>query len=132
MIGHPVAFLAKLYETTQETQYLVTAKKYLDFALICDESIFSFHFAHKIARGAAIVAALTGEDRYKNLAQRIGQNLLDSQGQEGMWLPQGSHMDQVDQTAEVAVWFSEMAMLEGRPLSSLGQDQASYWLKSRI
>lgn len=108
MVGYPAAFLAKLYLTLNHPHELTTARRYLDFALSC-EGVDEFHYSHKVAWGAALVARHSGEDRYARLATRIADHLLDMQEPDGMWLSDAGPHVSLDQTAENAVWLREMA-----------------------
>lgn len=109
MIGYPIAFLAKLYQATGRDRSLQTAGRYLDFALSCNDSLRSFHFSHKVAWGAALVARLTGAARYRDLALAIVDHLLAIQGPDGSWLGGEPEHVRFDQTAEIAIWLKEIS-----------------------
>ena len=108
MIGYPIAFLAKLFLATENTAYLDTASRYLDFAMCCHESIVSFHFSHKVAWGAAIVAGLTRKAEYFNFSKSIVEYLLSIQDGSGGWLQDQPPDISFDQTAEIAIWLREI------------------------
>lgn len=109
MIGYPAAFLGKLYQVTREKHYLGTAKSYLDFALNCHDNLRTCHFSHKVAWGAAIVANLTRELRFADLAKSISEYLLSIQDANGGWLQEQPAHTSFDQTAEIAIWLREIA-----------------------
>lgn len=109
MIGYPIAFLGKLYQATGEARYLNTARDYLDFALTCHDNIRSFHFSHKVAWGAAIIANLTKETKYLELATDIADYLLSIQESSGAWLTDQPAHTSFDQTAEIAIWLKEIS-----------------------
>ena len=109
MIGYPIAFLGKLYLATQNNDYLETAKQYLDFACQCNESIRLFHFSHKVAWGASIIANLTRETQYVNLSMEIADSLVSLQDSEGSWFKDQPTYTSFDQTAEIAIWLREIS-----------------------
>lgn len=110
MIGYPIAFLGKLYQATGEAGYLDSAKTYLDFALSCHESIRSFHFSHKVAWGAAIIANLTKDAKYFDFSTSIADYLLSIQDAEGCFLKEEQAHSSFDQTAEIAIWLKEISV----------------------
>ncbi len=109
MIGYPVAFLGQIYRATGDRFYLNSAIKYLDFALSCHDSIRSFHFSHKVAWGAAIIANLTGDMKYAAFSKSIADYLLSIQHGEGFWLKDEPEHTLFDQTAEIAIWLKEIS-----------------------
>jgi hypothetical protein len=109
MVGYPIAFLGKLYQATHDRRYLDTAKRYLDFAFNCHDDLRTCHSSHKIAWGAAIVARLTGEQRFADLATDIADYLLNIQDTKGGWLQEQPAHTSFDQTAEIAIWLREIA-----------------------
>lgn len=109
MIGYPMAFLGKLYQATGDAAYLSSARSYLDFALSCGDSIRSFHYSHKVAWGAAVLANLTKDEDALDLAKSIVGHLLDTQDPGGMWLPEEPPLVSYDQTAEIAIWLREIS-----------------------
>jgi hypothetical protein len=109
MVGYPIAFLGKLYQATHDRRYLDTAKRYLDFAFNCHDNLRTCHFSHKVAWGAAIVAKLTGEQRFADLATDITDYLLNIQDTKGGWLQEQPAHTSFDQTAEIAIWLREIA-----------------------
>lgn len=98
----------KLYQATGNGLYLETAKGYLDFALSCDNNIRTFYFSHKVAWGAAIMAQLTGENKYVELSKDIADYLLSIQEHDGGWLTDQPAHTSFDQTAEIGIWLREM------------------------
>lgn len=109
MIGYPIAFLGKLYMASGTSEYLDTAIRYLDFAMGCHNSIHAFHFSHKVAWGAAIVANLTKETKYTDIAKSIVNYLLSIQDVSGAWLKNEPAHTCFDQTAEIAIWLREIS-----------------------
>ncbi|XP_050405791.1 uncharacterized protein LOC126821413 [Patella vulgata] len=108
LLGYPVIFLCKLFQATQKQHYLTSAEKILDFVLSCDKSMYNFHFSHKVAYGAAMVARETKNLQYKELGEKISQYLLGIQSKDGDFLNSQSVHDNYDQTAEIAIWLNEI------------------------
>ena len=111
MMGYPIAFLGKLYAATGQTRFLETAKEYLDRLMAGTGNLRAFHFSHKVAWGAAILARLTEDARYVELTQDILEHLLGIQGLHGAWLQDQPVYMQFDQTAEIAIWLMEIVQI---------------------
>lgn len=109
MIGYPIGFMAKLYMATGVSGFLDTAVGYLDFAMACHESILAFHYSHKVAWAAALVAGLTGKTQYSDFSENIADYLLGIQDESGAWLKEEPAHTAYDQTAEIAIWLREIA-----------------------
>ena len=109
MLGYPIAFLGKLYSATQDSNYLITAKEYLEFLLTCQGNLRTFHYSHKVAWGAAIMARLVKDSRYTELAKSIADYLVASQSQDGRWLMDQPAYIFFDQTTEIAIWMKEIS-----------------------
>ena len=109
MLGYPVAFLGKLFAATNDAQLVGTAKEYLDFLLGCDGNLRAFHYSHKVAWGATILARITQDERYADLAKSIADFLVQTQSQDGRWLPEEPPYTFFDQTAEIAIWMREIS-----------------------
>jgi hypothetical protein len=109
MLGYPIAFLGKLYQATGELLFLETAKNYLDDALCCENNIRTFYFSHKVAWGAAIIANLTQDKQYLELATDIADYLVSIQDKSGGWLLDEAPYISFDQTAEIALWLREIS-----------------------
>lgn len=109
MIGYPSAYLALLYQETNNEKYLSAAKAYLDFALTCHENIFKSDFSHKIAWAASIIYPLTREKKYLSAIEKITSHFISKQSDNGMWYPDQDLNTSYDQSAEIACWFLEIA-----------------------
>ena len=87
MLGYPIAFLGKLFEATQNAHYLHPSKEYLEFLLTCQGNLRAFHYSHKVAWGAAMLARLTKDSRYTALAnEHYGLLSLGPKCPDGRWL----------------------------------------------
>ena len=112
MVGYPIAYLCKLVEATQEQLYIQGAVCLAEFCASCHESMYSFHFAHKVAWAAACLARLTGDKWLYGMSIRVASSLLDSQDPEtGGFLPGDPIHDRIDQTAELSMWLRDVARM---------------------
>ncbi|HIG16207.1 MAG TPA: hypothetical protein EYQ31_02315 [Candidatus Handelsmanbacteria bacterium] len=109
--GIAAGFLARLYQATGEDQWLGLARQYLRFA----EHVGAYHFrllrAGKVGWAAAVLYTLTGEAKYRNMAIRVGDELIAQQTAEGYWnwpAEDGSLEANNDITAEMVVWLDEI------------------------
>jgi len=109
--GYPIAFLARLHRATGEAGHLGSAEGFLEFVERCAPRMTSEHFAHKVAWGAAELAALTGNEAARRLRTDIAGNLVAAQDGEGTWMADQPLHTRVDQSAEVAIWLLEVAAL---------------------
>ena len=108
MIGYPIGFLAKMYLATGDKSFLCTATEIIEFCLGCHDSIYTFHFAHKVAWGTSIVASITKEPRYVALVEKIAAFLVSLQDESGVFLAEASPADRYDQSAELGTWLREI------------------------
>lgn len=108
MIGYPIAFLGILYRATGDDICLKTGQKYLEFASKCS-GIDSFHFSHKVAWGAAIIANLTKDIEDAKISTNIADYLLSIQAEDGAWFKDEPAYISFDQTAEIAIWLREIS-----------------------
>ncbi|KAK6186565.1 hypothetical protein SNE40_008579 [Patella caerulea] len=107
-LGYPVMFLVKLYLATQDEKYMVTARTILEFTVSCGAPVYTYNKSHKVMYGAALFAAVTKEKAYKELAEKIAENMLSYQDEEGRFLPESTIIETYDQTAENCGWFREI------------------------
>jgi hypothetical protein len=110
-VGYPMAFLAHLYRADGDPAHLDTARGYFDFAQRCAPHMVGEHFAHKVAWGAAELAAVTGEPAPRALAAQIAGHLLAAQDADGTWQADQPIHTRIDQSAEVAIWLLTIASL---------------------
>ncbi len=61
-----------------------------------------------MAWAASVLYTLTSKEVYKNLAEKIGSNILDQQASDGGWHSVGEPMLRNDATAEMVVWLDEI------------------------
>ena len=63
----------------------------------------------KTGWGASVLYTLTGEEKYRHLATRIGDSILSHQAQEGYWYGQSVDKEpSLNLTAEMVIWLDEI------------------------
>jgi hypothetical protein len=99
-------FLVNLYKATGESRWLELAKQYMRQAELASD--FQYHTlrAGKVAWAASLLYTFTREEKYRNIAARAGDNLIQAQDADGGWKP--SFMSWNDATAEMVVWLDEI------------------------
>ena len=107
------AFLTRLWQATAEDQWLSLAREFMRCAEVASDFLLRTVRAGKVAWAASLLHAATGEDSYRQLAVRIGENLLELQAPEGYWSggPDGS--PSYDSTAERVAWMDEIYAVAG-------------------
>ena len=109
MLGYPIAFLGKLFLATRDARFIDTAEAYLEFLLSCRGNLATFHYSHKVAWGAAILARITRDQRYVDLATTLADFFVETQNHDGKWLQDEPPLIYFDQTAEIAIWLIEIS-----------------------
>jgi len=104
--GIAAGFLANLYKATGRSDWLSLAREYMQIAEIASDFLYRTLRAGKVGWAAALLFTLTGESRFKDMAIRVGSNILDCQRPNGAWIPSG--MSSNDATAEMVVWLDEI------------------------
>lgn len=110
-VGHPIAFLTQLYRATGDAAPLDTARRYAAFALACGDALTASHFAHAVGWGAALLHRATGDGRHRAMAEAVAEQLIDAQGYDGGWLEDDPLVTRLDQSAEAAIWLTELSAL---------------------
>jgi len=110
MLGYPLVLLAKMGQVDNNKVCKETADKILDFFDRCSDQRFASFWSHKIALGTSYMAAVWKDERYVKTSQKIVMELMKLQDQNGLFsYPGMTYRDQIDQTAEVSTWWSEIA-----------------------
>lgn len=114
--GIAAGFLCRLYMATGEGEWLKLAVEYMRFC----ENVGDYHFkllrAGKVGWAAAMLHTLTGKEKYREIAIRVGENLIDTQLESGawMWPVSGQNVPHNDITAEMVVWLDEIHQATGK------------------
>lgn len=111
LIGHPIGFATHLYRATGEASALDVARRYAQFALDCGDALVASHYAHAVAWGVALAWRATGDGRHRELAEAIADQLIESQEDDGGWLSNDAPAQRLDQSAEAAIWLTELSAL---------------------
>ena len=106
-------FLARLYQSTGEAQWLELAKRYMLFAETATDNLFWLLRAGKVGWAASVLFTLTGEQKYRDMAVRVGDNVVEQQVSDGSWSSVGSEGPSNDATAEMVVWLDEIYQAVG-------------------
>ena len=107
------AFLARLYQATGDAQWLDLAKEYMRFAEGANDFLFHIVRAGKVGWAASLLYTLSGESRWREMAVRIGNNLVDLQFPAGFWSSVGGDQPGIDSTAERVAWMDEIYQAVG-------------------
>jgi rhamnogalacturonyl hydrolase YesR len=106
-------FLARLYQATDEGEWLDLAKEYMRFAEGASDYLFRLQRAGKVGWAASVLYMLTGESKYREMAVRVGDNLIASQAPEGWWGPAGAPQPSTSSTGEMTSWLDEIHQAVG-------------------
>ena len=101
-------FLALLYQATGENKWIELSKEYMLLAETANPYLWRLLRAGKIGWCASVLYTLTGEKIYKDMAIKVGNNLISAQSEEGYWKADGSDNPSNDITAEMVVWLDEI------------------------
>lgn len=113
--GIACLFLTRLYLATGHESCLAGAQELFAFSLRCAEDAYSYPTAGKGAVAAALLYALTGDERARRAVETFADYLVAEQREEGWWC--NPHNDglvvRLDHTAEFVVFMSELAATLG-------------------
>ncbi len=106
-------FLARLYKSTGDEQWLDLAKEYMRFADGASDFLFSIPRSGKVGWAASELYTLTGEAKYRDMAIRIGDILIGLQSEDGWWGRMFEKTPSNDATAELTYWLDEIHQAVG-------------------
>jgi hypothetical protein len=109
--GIAAGFLAQLYKATGGGEWLELARQYLRFAEGASDFLFHSLRAGKVGWASALLYTLTSESKYREMAIRVGDNLIAAQGPDGAWST--NLLSCNDATAEMVVWLDEIDQAVG-------------------
>jgi len=110
--GMAAAFLARLTMATGDAAWAELGKRYLEISFHVLDEMYETAQVGKVGWGAALLYAVTGEQRYRAHAERVGEALLAQQDASGGWDNTGGYVSdamRTEVTAEFAVLLDEMA-----------------------
>ena len=113
--GIAAGFLARLYQATGERQWLDLAEEYMTFTDNASDYLFRLLRAGKVAWASSVLYTLTGRQKYRDTAIRVGDNLIATQKEDGSWHGIADMPDEPnnDITAELVVWLDEVHQAVG-------------------
>ena len=94
-------------------QWLELSKRYMLFAETATDNLFWLLRAGKVGWAASVLFTLTGERKYRDMAVKIGDNVVEQQAPDGSWSSVGSEGPSNDATAEMVVWLDEIYQAVG-------------------
>ncbi len=111
-IGIAAAFLSRLTMATGDAAWAALGKRYLEIGFNVLDEMYETAQVGKVGWGAALVYGVTGEERYRALAERVGAAMIAQQTESGGWDNTGGYANEgirTEVTAEFAVLLDEMA-----------------------
>lgn len=114
--GIAAGFLVELYQATGENEWLDLAYKYMEFCDYVGDYHFSLLRAGKVGWAASLLYTVTGDEKFRKMAIRVGNNLINSQSPKGFWewSESGKTGPNNDATAELVVWLDEIHQSVGK------------------
>jgi hypothetical protein len=85
-LGIALYAFARLYRVTREEHWRTSADRVLEFALACRDDFSGNMNTSKLAWGAAQMAGVTSDPRYRELALHIADWMIASQHSTGIWV----------------------------------------------
>ena len=106
--GIAAGFLSRLYMATGEREWLDLACEYMRFCEYVGDYHFSLLRAGKVGWAASMLYTITGDKKYRDMAVRVGDNLIATQSENGAWewAVTGRAGPNNDATAEADSWSS--------------------------
>ena len=104
-------FLARLYQSTGEEEWLALAMEYMRFAEGASDYLFRMPGLRqgKVGWAASVLYTLTGERKYRDMAIRVGDSLIRLQSDEGYWWGLSPEREPGNTlTAEMVIWLDEV------------------------
>ncbi|MFH1006807.1 MAG: prenyltransferase/squalene oxidase repeat-containing protein [Candidatus Latescibacterota bacterium] len=111
-VGLPFAFLVQMAQATGEMRYRELAEWFFDFQLCCVDP-WDGGSSGKGGWGAAMCYRITGENRYRDIALRVADQIVALQNPDGGWAANVSGGDvsmltnpDLDTSAEFTLWLA--------------------------
>ena len=98
-----------------EEEWLELSKEYMRFADGANDYLFRILRAGKTGWGAAVLYTITGEQKYRDMTVRIGDNVIALQSEDGSWSGALEKTDTPDLnlSAEMVIWLDEIYQAVG-------------------
>ena len=110
-MGIAAAFLSRLAMETGDVSHAELARSYLEIGFHVLDEMYETAQVGKVGWGAALTYQVTGDDRYRQLAERVGDAMIAQQTDTGGWNNTGGFINdqvRIEVTAEFVVLLSEM------------------------
>jgi hypothetical protein len=104
--GISAGFLCRLYQATGDREWLELAKEYMRAAEIASDYLLRLLRAGKVAWAASNLWTLTREQKYRKLAIRLGDMIVESQNEDGGWDSLSFMVN--DASAEMTYWLDQL------------------------
>lgn len=116
--GMTALFLARLYLVSGQERFLEGARQYFALQERCGEAVYQGFGCCKTGWCAAVLARITGEERYRRSVHRAAASILSVQGPAGNWpVEGGSPILSCDVTGEMGYHLTHYVLeLVGGPL----------------
>ena len=101
-------FLASIYMATNDRKWLDLSIKYMDFVDNASDFLFDLPRSGKVGWAASLLYTITGDNKYKKIALRVGDILIGLQSDLGYWTDMNSSDPNNDVTAELTYWLNEI------------------------
>jgi len=83
-LGLPFAFLIQLWQATDQKKYQELSEWYFDFLLACEDP-WTGGSSGKAGWGSSLMYRITGKKRYKDVALKVADYIIDQQRPNGNW-----------------------------------------------
>jgi hypothetical protein len=119
--GISAAFLSSLSAATGDRRWLQLAQAFLRASAHCRDDVYGRFASGKIGWGAAWTYRASGDEADRDLAERVGAQIVDLQNEDGSWSASSSYGSEsravdptMDLTAELTALLSCIALAAGR------------------
>lgn len=111
--GIAAGLLCRLYQATGKSEWLDLARDYMRFVEGASDYLFHSLRAGKVAWAASNLYTLTGQAKYREMAIRIGDAVLETQAEDGSWDSMLGPDFRNDVAAEMTYWLDQIFQAVG-------------------
>lgn len=104
--GISAGTLCRIYQATGDKEWLDLAQEYMRAAEIASDYLLGTLRSGKVAWAASNLWTLTGKQKYKDLAVKIGDMIVDTQNDDGGWDSLSFMVN--DASAEMTYWLDQL------------------------
>jgi hypothetical protein len=109
--GIAAAFLSRLTMATGDVSWAELGKNFLEITFHTLDEMYETAQVGKVGWGSALLYGVTGDERYRAHAERVGEAMLAQQTESGGWDNTGGYVSdavRIEVTAEFVVLLDEM------------------------